>query len=39
MLARRVAGDVRVLVDWRGAAAFGAVFGILAGLIGRRRNR
>ena len=39
MLARRVAGDVRVLVDWRGAAAFGALFGILAGVIGRRRRR
>jgi hypothetical protein len=37
LLARRVSGDVRVLFDWRGAAAFGIVFGLLANL-GRRRR-
>lgn len=39
LLARRVVGDVRVLVDWRGAAAFGAAFGLVAGLVGRARGR
>jgi len=37
LLARRVSGDVRVLFDWRGAAVFGTVVGILS-LIGRRRR-
>ena len=36
LVARRVAGDVRVLFDWRGAAAFGAVAGIVVGLLRRR---
>ncbi len=39
MLARRVSGDVRVLFDWRGAIAFGAVAGLLAGLLARGRRR
>ncbi|HLX34239.1 MAG TPA: hypothetical protein VKR30_03240 [Candidatus Limnocylindrales bacterium] len=39
LIARRVVGDVRVLVDWRGAAAFGAVAGLVAGLVGRGRRR
>lgn len=39
LLARRVAGDVRVLLDWRGALAFGAAFGLLAGLVGRGRRK
>lgn len=39
LLARRVVGDVRVLVDWRGALAFGAAFGLVAGLVGRARGR
>lgn len=38
LLARNVTGSVRVLLDWRGAAAFGVVAGILAGLIGRTRR-
>jgi hypothetical protein len=39
LIAQRVSGDVKVLLDWRGAVAFGAVFGILAGLFGRGRGR
>jgi hypothetical protein len=40
LLTRRVVGDVRVLLDWRGALAFGAAAGLVAGLIGRiRRGR
>jgi hypothetical protein len=38
LLARRVSGDVRVLLDWRGALAFGVVAGVLAGLISRLRR-
>jgi hypothetical protein len=37
LLAQRVSGDVRVLFDWRGAVAFGVVFGLLARL-GRGRR-
>ena len=39
MLAQRVNGEVRVLLDWRGAIAFGAAFGVIAGLFGRGRKR
>ena len=39
LVARRVAGDVRVLLDWRGAVAFGAVAGLLMGLLRRRPPR
>lgn len=39
LLAQRVSGDVKVLLDWRGALAFGAVFGILAGAFGRGRRK
>lgn len=41
LIAQRVSGDVRVLLDWRGAIAFGAAFGLVAGLFGggRRRRR
>jgi hypothetical protein len=39
LLARRVSGDVRVLFDWRGAIAFGAVAGLVGGLIARARRR
>lgn len=39
LIAQRVSGDVKVLLDWRGAIAFGAAFGILAGLFGRGRRR
>jgi len=36
--ARRVSGDVRVLLDWRGAVAFGAVAGLIGGVIARARR-
>ena len=39
LLARKVVGDVKVILDWRGALAFGAAAGIVAGLLGRGRNR
>jgi hypothetical protein len=39
LIAQRVTGDVRVLLDWRGALAFGAAFGVVAGLFGRGRRR
>ena len=39
LIARRVSGDVRVLVDWRGALAFGALAGIIGGVISRSRRR
>jgi hypothetical protein len=37
LIARKVVGDVRVLLDWRGALAFGAAFGLVVGLIRRGR--
>lgn len=37
VIAGRVDGDVRTLVDWRGALAFGAAFGLAWALFGRRR--
>ncbi len=37
LLARRVEGDVRVLLDWRGAVAFGAAFGVVVSIFRRRR--
>ena len=39
LLARRVEGNVRTLVDWRGAAAFGAAMGLVAGLIRSATSR
>jgi hypothetical protein len=39
LLARRVVGDVRVLLDWRGALAFGAAAGLVGGLIRRIARR
>ena len=38
LVARNVDGNVKALLDWRGAVAFGAVAGILIGLL-RRRER
>jgi hypothetical protein len=38
VLAAHVEGDVRTLVDWRGALAFGAAAGVVMAIIrGRRR--
>jgi hypothetical protein len=39
LVARRVAGDVRVLFDWRGALAFGAAAGVVVALLSRLRRR
>lgn len=39
LLARKVVGDVKVILDWRGALAFGAAAGVVAGLLGRGRKR
>ena len=38
LVARKVEGNVRVLFDWRGAIAFGAVAGLIFAVIGRRRG-
>lgn len=37
LLARRVEGDVRAVLDWRGALAFGAAFGLVTALFRRRK--
>jgi hypothetical protein len=39
LLAARVSGEVRPLLDRRGALAFGAAFGVVAGLVRGLRNR
>jgi hypothetical protein len=39
LIARRVVGDVRVLLDWRGALAFGAGAGLVMSLLRRGRRR
>ena len=36
LLAGRVDGSVRPFLDWRGALAFGAAFGLLLGILRRR---
>ena len=36
LLAGRVEGNVRTVLDWRGAIAFGVVFGLVVGLLRRR---
>jgi hypothetical protein len=36
LLANRVDGDVRTLLDWRGALAAGAAIGLVVGLLRRR---
>jgi len=38
LLARRVEGDVKTILDWRGALAFGAAFGIVSTLLRRHRR-
>jgi hypothetical protein len=37
LIAGRVQGSVRTLLDWRGALAFGAAFGLIFGLLRGRR--
>jgi hypothetical protein len=37
LVARHVDGDVRALLDWRGALALGAAFGLVSSLFRRRR--
>jgi len=37
LIARRVEGEVRALLDWRAALALGAAFGVIVGLLRRRR--
>ena len=39
LIARRVDGNVRAILDWRGALAFGAAFGLVTGLVRRSRGR
>jgi hypothetical protein len=39
LIARRVNGDLRVLLDWRGALAFGAAAGAVIGILSRLRRR
>ena len=36
LLARDVRGEVKVLLDWKGALAAGAVIGLLMGILRRR---
>ena len=38
LLARRVEGNVRTVLDWRGALVGGAALGIVVGLLARRRH-
>jgi len=38
MLAGRVSGDIRPVLDWRGALAFGAAAGLVVALVGRARR-
>jgi hypothetical protein len=39
LIARKVEGDVRTVLDWRGAIAFGAAFGVIVSLLRGRRRR
>ncbi len=36
LVAQRVSGDVKVLMDWRGALALGAALGTVTAILGRR---
>jgi hypothetical protein len=38
LIARKVDGNVKAVLDWRGALAFGAAFGVVASLFRRRRR-
>ena len=37
LIARKVDGNVKAILDWRGALAFGAAFGAVTALLRRRR--
>ena len=39
LVARKVEGNVRVLFDWRGALAFGAVAGVIFAVLSRARRK
>ena len=39
MIAQHVSGEIRPLLDWRGALAFGAAFGLVSGLVRAGRGR
>jgi len=39
LVARKVEGDVRTLLDWRGAIAFGTALGVVVSLLRGRRPR
>jgi len=39
LVARRVEGDVRTVLDWRGALVLGAAVGAIVGLFGLRRRK
>jgi hypothetical protein len=38
VIARKVEGNVRAVLDWRGALAFGAGLGIAVAMLGRRKK-
>ena len=38
LIARKVDGNVKALLDWRGALAFGAAFGVVTSIFRRRRR-
>jgi hypothetical protein len=38
ILARKVEGSVRPVLDWRGALALGAAMGVAIGLLARRKR-
>jgi len=38
ILARKVEGDVRTVLDWRGALAIGAALAVGMGLLARRKH-
>jgi hypothetical protein len=39
MIAQHVSGDIRPLLDWRGAIAFGAAFGVVTSVFRATRRR
>jgi len=39
LIARKVEGNVRTILDWRGAIAFGAAFGVVVSIFRGRGRR